>query len=226
MSNRSFEEYLSNVDMRNSMKKRVKKSVARFEKYLEKVDKTLDDARPSDLDEFLNQYTRKYVSTFYVQDLGHYYAANGNKEMQKAVDKMKYKYTAPYRLEELNNIKKDHLNALEKLGIKTNNQLLYACKSESDRKELAAKAEIPLEVVTKLVKMSDLTRIFAVKATRAQLYYEAGLDSVEKIAAIEPEELVEIVTKYVKESNFNGVPTLPKEAESTVNFARKLVSVD
>ncbi len=73
--------------------------------------------------------------------------------------------------------------------------------------------------------MSDLTRIFAVKATRAQLYYEAGINTVEKIAALDPNELRSIVIKYAKESDFQGIPTLPKEAEATVNLARKLYAV-
>jgi hypothetical protein len=73
--------------------------------------------------------------------------------------------------------------------------------------------------------LSDLARIPGVKGIRARLYYDAGIDTVVTIAGLEPEELREIVVDYVARSGFDGLPTLPAEAEFTVEKARNLPSI-
>lgn len=222
MYEKVINEYLKKLDVRSSRIKRVIQSIKKFEKYLSSIGKTLDNSSPDDLDYFLKEYTIKYTSTYYIEDLKHYYALNKNKAMLDALEKVKYKYTPPVKLNKFQNIKTEYLEKLERMGIKTNNQLLYSCRTLDDRKKLSSKTSIPLDEINKLTKMSDLCRIFAVKSTRAQLYFEAGIDTVEKIAKLRLEKLRSIVVKYVEENNFPGVPTLPKEARFTVDFARKL----
>lgn len=217
-----LKEYLNKLNLRISRVKRIIKSVDMFENYLLDLNKTLNSAIPDDLDNFLSEYTNKYVSIYYIEDLKHYYALRKNKVMQNTVEKMKYKYTPPYKLTNFKNINTEYLNKLIKVGIKTNNQLLNACKSNDERKKLSTKIDIPLKEINKITKMSDLCRIYAVKSTRAELYYEAGIDTVEKIAKLSPEKLRNIVVKYAEENDFSGTPTLPKEAKFTVDFAKKL----
>ena len=84
--------------------------------------------------------------------------------------------------------------------------------------------QIPIDVLEIISKLSDLTRLFAVKGVRAKLYLESGLDSVHKIAAVTPDHLVETVTEYISRTGFDGLPTLPKEAVFTVQFAKKIIA--
>lgn len=189
------------------------------------MNKTLYDANYDDLNDFLTKYTKQYTSNYHVEDLRHYYEEKNNKNMIKAVEEMRYKFTPPYKLKDLDNISKEYLDKLQDIGIKTNNQFLYTCKTESERKGLSIKTNIPLEEINKIAKLSDLTRIFAVKGTRAKLYYEAGIDTVEKISELDAKELRDTVIKYIEESGFDGIATLVKEAEFTVNFAKKLYKI-
>lgn len=217
-----LKENLKKWGLRESLIKRIVKSTKELEKYFAKIDKTLDDATPDDIDSFLREYTQKYASPFHAEDLKPYYIITGNKDMEDAVEKMKYKYTPSFKLRNFQKIKEEYLKKLEEMGIKTNYQLLYACKTSADRERFAKKTGIPIETINEIAKLSDLSRIPAVKATRAQLYYGAGIDTVDKIANLKPEKLRNIVVKYVEENNLSELPTLPKEAEFTVGFAKKL----
>lgn len=225
MDEKLLVEYMGELGIRQSRIKRVLKSLQKFERFLFEQGKTLENGVSKDLDEFLFDYTQKYVSAFYSEDLRYYYDKKDNTVMKDAVEKLKYKYTPPYKLIDFESINKEYLERLKELGIETNNQLLYTCKTLIDRKVLSKRANIPLNAINKLTKMSDLVRIFAVKETRAQLYYEAGIDTTEIISQLTSIELRNIVVKYVEENNLPWTPTLPKEAEFTVDFARKLYKI-
>jgi|SRR5690554_3213587 len=220
-----LKDYLKHLNLRDSRIKRIIKSTKRFEKYLLKLQKELKSAKPKNLDDFLLQYYNKYVSNYYIEDLYHYYSLKENSIMQNAINKMKYKYTPPFKLKEFNNIKKEVIMKLKSIGIITNNQLITVCRTINERKKLSNKIDVPLKTINKITKMSDLCRIYAVKSTRAELYYNAGIDTVEKISKLSSNELRDIVVKYAEENNFSGIPTLPKEAKFTVDFAKKLPRV-
>ena len=59
------------------------------------------------------------------------------------------------------------------------------------------------------------------KGVRARLYYDAGLDTVEKITDMDPEELRERMLTYGEETGLVGVPSLPVEANYSVEKARE-----
>ena len=59
------------------------------------------------------------------------------------------------------------------------------------------------------------------KGVRARLYYDAGLDTVEKITYMDPDELRERMLTYGEETGLVGVPTLPVEANYSVEKARE-----
>ena len=81
---------------------------------------------------------------------------------------------------------------------------------------------VPYNELLALIKMADLSRIFAVKVVRTRLYLESGFDTLEKLAAKDPITLHHALGKFVKKSGFDGIPTTHKEAEFTVKAARKL----
>jgi hypothetical protein len=95
------------------------------------------------------------------------------------------------------------------------------CTKEG-RKRLSKIADIPLDHILELVKLSDLARIPGVKKVRARLYYEAGLDTLEKISRCDTEKLRKISAEYIKKTNFIGIPPTKKEAENTVALAKYL----
>ncbi len=221
MDKDSLREYVQRKGKGERTVNRIANTVSKFEKYLPD-DKTVDDTDPKDLFGFLEMYTTKYVTKYNLNHLRAYYRSTDNEKMEKAVKESEYRYTPPYKLSEFYDIDEEHIERLEKEGIKTNNQLLKKAETSEDRKELSERTGIPLEVIEKLTKLSDLSRIFAVKAIRAKLYYYAGVDTVEKISKRSPTEFREMIEEYVENSDFPGEPTLQKEAEFTVDFANKL----
>jgi len=93
------------------------------------------------------------------------------------------------------------------------------------RRGLSQELGIPLDVVVELVKMSDLARIFGLKAIRARLYHNAGADTVEKMSLTNPEALIRATSDYIRRSNFNGIPPTPKEAEFTIKEAKRMANL-
>jgi hypothetical protein len=142
--------------------------------------------------------------------------------MREAVDEMRYRFTPPCKLNRFLDIDPGHLETLKGLGIVTNNQLLYAADTPDKRTKLAEETGIPLAAIEKLVKLSDLARIFGLKGVRAKLYYDSGVDTVEKMARWDAIPLRGMLVEFVERTGFPGIATLPKEAEFTVDFAKKL----
>lgn len=90
------------------------------------------------------------------------------------------------------------------------------------RLALSEATGVPLERVVEYVKLADISRIGAVKAVRARLYVDAGIDTVDKVAALSPEEFRRAVAEFVERTGFDGIATLPKEAENAVKTARTI----
>lgn len=128
----------------------------------------------------------------------------------------------PMRLKDFLGVDESLIAGLNANGIKDAWQLLKACQTVAARKELAANLGVAYQDLLALVKMADLSRIFAVKAVRTRLYLDSGFDTLDKLADQDPMALHLSLVKFVKESHFNGIATLPKEAEFTVKEARKI----
>lgn len=222
MNERAVAQYIRNRGKGERRITKAIKTIKKFESYLTKINKTVDQATPEELERFLLEYTRKYVAKYDLKDLKIYYAATNNLPMQNAVDELKYKFTPSIKLNEFLDIDPKHIDKLDKIGIKTNNQLLDVCCTADAREELASKVNIPVDVIEKLTKLSDLARIFAVRGIRCKLYYDSGVDSIEKMSQWEPTELRNMLVEFVEKTNFPGIATLPKEAKFTVEFAKKL----
>jgi hypothetical protein len=114
---------------------------------------------------------------------------------------------------------------LEAAGIKNVDQMLKAGRTANDREHLSQRTGIPRDSILEFVKLSDLTRLGAVKSVRARLYYDAGVDSVEEMARWDPAELRTMLVEFVERTGFDGIAPLPREAESTVAAAKRLPSV-
>jgi len=135
---------------------------------------------------------------------------------------MKEKKRNPFKLQAFRGINPEIVERLKAFQIRTADQMLAAGKTKESRSELAQKTGVAESDLLEIVKLSDLSRLPGVKGIRARLYFDAGIDCVEKMASWEPEALRLMVSEYVKQTNFDGIPPLPKEVSSTIENARKL----
>ncbi len=158
--------------------------------------------------------------------LANVFGFQGKEALKKAAIEMRRNMLnqeiKPMPLNEYIGVDETLITALEEKGIRDAYQLLHTCQSPEERKALANELNIAYDILLDLVKMADLSRLFAVKAVRARLYLDSGYDTVEKLAAEEPMALHNAMVKFVEKTGFNGVPTLPKEAEGTVKAAKEL----
>jgi len=116
----------------------------------------------------------------------------------------------------------DYVNQLANIGIVNVEQMIQRGSSPEKRTEIAEQTDVRLDYVLEFVKLSDLTRLGAVKSILARLYYDAGIDTIEKMAQYDPIELRSFLIEWIEQSGFEGIAPLPKEAVSAVETARKL----
>jgi len=117
------------------------------------------------------------------------------------------------------------IDTLAAIGVVTTDDLLALGATPQARRQLAAKTKIPATVILELVKLSDLSRLGAVKSVRARLYYEAGLDTPDKFTSWDADDLRRNLIEFVEKTGFDGIAPLPKELRNTIETARRLPKV-
>jgi len=161
-----------------------------------------------------------------VRGIALYYRFAGRNDLADAAAALREAAVAakrsPFPLKGFPGIDAGVIARMRELGIANAEQMLAAGRTPQERAALAGRTGIAPAVISELVSLSDLTRLFGVKGTRARLYHDAGVDSVHKLAAYEPEELLRLAAEFVQRTGFNGIAPLPKEVESTIAEARRL----
>lgn len=205
--------------------------VTAFERYLQdcQKNKRLEEAREEDLRSFVEQAkeSSRVPAKTYLWALRYYFEFSSNKEMRKLTGELRQQLIKrkPFELKSLRGASPEYVKKLAAISIKNVEQMLQAGKTQAERQKLSEKTGIPVEAILELVKLSDLSRIFGVKAVRARLYYDAGIDSVEKMAEQNPEKLRACLIEFVERTGFDGIAPLPKEAEFTVKEAKRLPKI-
>jgi DNA-binding transcriptional regulator YhcF (GntR family) len=127
-----------------------------------------------------------------------------------------------FKLREFRGVSLDEVSKLEATGIVTVEDMLTAGRTLASRQQLAEQTGVSPQVILELVKLSDLSRLGAVKAVRARLYYEASLDTPDKFVQWEAEALRQMLVEFVERTGFDGIAPLPKELRNAIETARRL----
>ena len=127
-----------------------------------------------------------------------------------------------FQLKEFMGVDESEIQKLADHGIKNVKQMINAGKTPEARAKLSSTTGIPIEVIVEYVKLSDLTRIGALRRVRARLYYDAGLDTIDKIADSDPVALRKHFVDFVNETGFDGIAPLPKELRNAVETAKQI----
>jgi hypothetical protein len=88
---------------------------------------------------------------------------------------------------------------LADLGIKNGKQLYNRVLTATDRSALAAEAGVAEAAITRLAKLTDLSRVRWVNHTFDYVLYETGYDTLDKIIQADPDELYEDVARLNEE---------------------------
>jgi hypothetical protein len=199
-----------------------------FEEFLRKRhEASIDDASKEDILAFLDALkNQKTDVNNYLRAVGLYFRFTSKPELSTLASGLREQRISSTRktfeLKRFSGVNEKYVRLLEKEGITTTDQMLERGRTSSDRKELSKKTGVPLESILEYVKLSDLSRLGAIKSIRARLYYDAGVDAQEKMASWNPEELRKMLVSYVKRTGFKGIAPLPKEVKNAVEAARRM----
>ncbi len=199
-----------------------------FELFLQNNrDTTFENTSEEDITEFMEFANANNLKIKqYLRSIALYFKFIGETELCKFAGQQREKKISKnrtiFKLRDFKGIDQDHIKLLEKFGIINVNQMIENGKTGDLRKRLSKKTGIPLEKILEFVKLSDLSRLGAVKSIRARLYFDSGLDTIIKISKYNPEEIIKITQDFIERNDFNGIAPLPKKAQNLVETAKKI----
>jgi len=205
-------------------------NVEEFKAFLEaQRGKSFEDATVKDLEAYVDWIEVKPGASAKIPlwALRYYFRFASNDELRARATELRQARIkgTPFSLGGFLGVNPGHVENLAKLGVKNIGEMLGAGGTPDGRRRLSEDSGVPPEAVLELVKLSDLARIRGVKGIRTRLYHDAGVDTVEKMAGWDPAELRRMLLEWVERTGFEGIAPLLKEAEFTVESAKKLPRV-
>lgn len=229
MDESGFQKYLKQYGKQEHVIDGLIWQIRQFEEYLAQGrHKVLADADAVDLQEYMValKSSDPRGAGKKVRGLGLYYQFTGNSDMAALAGAMREQEVAKTRrvfaLEDFSGVNQEYIRKLRECGIVNVEHMLEVGNTPPARQKLADATRIPVDAILELVKLSDLTRLGALKSIRARLYYEAGADTPDKIAGWAPEALRAMLVDFVARSGFPGIAPLPKEVRNAVARAREI----
>jgi len=229
MDEKGFRQFLNRAGKKHHVVERLIRQVRVFEKFLaESTDRGVDEAQVQDILDYAKSLEKNKVKT-QVRGLALYYRFVGNASLSKAAHALREEQTAKsrqiFKLHKFRGVDLEDIAKLEAIGIVNVEQMLDAGKTPGDRQKLSKRTGITSASILELVKLSDLSRLGAIKSVRARLYYDAGLDTPDKFTQWDVDELRQMLIEFVKRTGFDGIAPLPKELRNAIEKAKKLPKV-
>ncbi len=168
--------YLKSTKRSESAIKRTLWALDAFEHWLkENHDLTIDaDIQMDHLETFIHTAEKRQKNL--CLGLINVFDFQGKQELKRAAAKMRSSMLKqerkPMRLQNFIGVDERILTGLKVKGIRDAWQLLKVCRTLEARKALASELGVAYQDLLDLVKMADLSRMFAVKAVRTRLYLE------------------------------------------------------
>ena len=229
MDEKGFRLFMKKQRKTKSTIERCITNAKKFEEFLETKNKTLDKAKSKDLKLFAETCIDPKKVPIFMWSLSYYFVFIENKELLETSKSIRVglisKSRKPFKLKNFRGVKEEHIEILKKYGIRDNEKMLEVGKTRKQRKELARKTGLDIDVILEFVKLSDLSRIPGVKAIRARLYHDAGIDSIEKLSNMTAEDVLNITREFVERTRFEGIAPLPKEVKFSISTAKKLPKI-
>jgi hypothetical protein len=226
MDEKGFRQFLKRAGKKEHVVEGLVSQVRVFEAYLAGERQTgVEAAREQDIQDYVEILPQGEIKAR-MRGLALYYRFVGNAPLAKLAGDIREqeitKTRRAFKLREFRGVSLEDVARLEASGIVTVEHMLAAGKTPKARQQLAEQTGISPQAILELVKLSDLSRLGAIKSVRARLYYEAGLDTPDKFTQWEPEALHKMLVEFVERTGFDGIAPLPKEVRNAVTKARQL----
>jgi hypothetical protein len=229
MDEKGFRQFLKKAGKKEHVVEGLIRQVGAFEAHLSKKKRTgVEKAEGQDILDYAKSLDKNKVKT-QVRGLALYYKFVGNSSLMKLAGALREKETAKtrqaFKLRKFRGVNLDDVGKLEAMGIVTVEHMLAAGRTPAEREKLASRTGISPQSIMELVKLSDLSRVGAIKSVRARLYYDAGLDTPDKFTRWKTEDLRQMLIEFVERSGFDGIAPLPKELHNAIETAKKLPKI-
>jgi len=202
------------------------KSVRIFEDFLQSHQKgiQLEETEPGNLRAFVDWAAANNENAYrHLWGIRTYYGYKRLTNMEKSSrELMAFVQNETRKLREFPKVDQDSVKKLSAIGISTVNQLLRKGSTLEKRQALAKSSGAPLDSISELFKLSQLSRLPGLKEVRGRLFYEAGLDSLASIAALNAEEIRSQLQDYIDRTGFDGSAPTVSEAEVAATMAQFL----
>jgi hypothetical protein len=193
-------------------------SVRLLEDFLQSHQKgvQLEEVGPGDLRAFADWTAANNENAYrHLLAIRTYYEYKRLTNMEKSSwELMEFIQNETRRLGEFPKVDQDSVKKLSAIGISTVNQLLRKGSTLEKRQALAKSSGAPLDSISELFKLSQLSRLPGSKKVRCRLFYEAGLDSLDSIAAMNGEEIRSQLQDYIDRTGFDAVAPKLQPAQS------------
>jgi hypothetical protein len=202
-----------------------------FDNYLvEQRGTNIDSANKDEMTMFVQELeNRKMDYTNILRGIALYYEFQSREYLCRYAGSLREKRLSEtrkiFKIRDFRGVNTDYVARLEAVGIQNTEQMLQAGRTPGDRQAISVRTGIPVEAILEFVKLSDISRLGAIKSIRARLYYDAGVDTPDKFAQWDPEELRTMLTAFVQHTGFDGIPPLPKEVQGAVRRAKEITKI-
>jgi len=226
MDEKGFRQFLKRAGKKEHVVEGLVSQVRAFEAYLAGKQQTrVEDVGEQGIQDYVETLAQGEVRER-MRGLALYYEFVGNLPLARLAGDIREQEIAKtrraFRLREFRGVSLEEVAQLEAVGIVTVEHMLAAGRTPEARQQLAEQTGVSPQTILELVKLSDLSRLGAVKGVRARLYYDAGLDTPAKFVRWEPEALRQMLAEFVERTGFDGIAPLPKELRNAITKARQL----
>ncbi|MFW9808536.1 MAG: DUF4332 domain-containing protein [Candidatus Thorarchaeota archaeon] len=226
MNDDSFQMYLKKSKKSENAIKQITELVKDFEAFLSEESISIPEAEIEELESFVSwiEDTTGKKANKHLWALSILYTFLENEKMAKHSRLLRGSKIKkiPFQIGKFRGVNQAYVKKLENLGIINVDQMILKGKTPEMRLRLSEESGVPIESILEFVKLSDLTRVGAVRTVRARLYYDAGIDTIDKMAGYDPAELRSYLSKWIEKTGFEGIAPLPKEASNAVSTAKTL----
>lgn len=126
----------------------------------------------------------------------------------------------PRRLKEIQSIDKKYIDVLIDNGLKTTKDIILNAQDKAKRNELARRVQLPVNIIMKILCLSDLMRLPGVKDIRASLYYDCGYKNINDISLQEPEVMKQYISEFIAKTGTKKSIPLTKELSTQIAWAK------
>lgn len=98
----------------------------------------------------------------------------------------------PIRIDKFPGIEPQYIHRLAAAGVRNTRQVFDLAKCKKERAQLAESVDIPIDIMTELVSLSDLVRAHGVGPVFARMLFDAGIKTIQEFVSLSAEDLIRI----------------------------------